>query len=476
VFGRRLRHFRNRSGQTLAEVGAKVDRPASYLSMLETGKREPRVSLVAELAGAVGVSAADLLEATPPSRRAALEIALERLQEDPVAAELGLPYIKATARLPDEVLEHLVRLHEEVRRRSQLGAVTPEAAHRANAALRSEMRRRDNYFEGVEETASAALEAVGYPGSGPVSQGMLTDLAGHFGYTVAQANDLPASARSVVDLGRRRIYVPQRDLIGSRGVRSVLLKTLGHFALGHQDPADFSTFLRQRVEANYFAGAVLAPERAAAAFLGRARSEHDLSVADLKEVFYVSYEMAAHRFTNLATRHLGIPTHFTRSDEEGIIWKAYENDGVPYPAGPDGAIEGQRLCREWATRRAFHSTDVFAIHYQYTDTPNGTYFCATHVEAARDPRHAVTVGVPAEHAAAFRGRNTNRRAGSRCPDGACCRRPGQDLSSRWDGRAWSSARAQSHVLAVLPEVTYPGVDLFEVYEFLDRHAEDEAAR
>ncbi len=475
VFGHRLRHFRKRQGLTLAALGEVVGKPASYLSMLETATREPRLSLVGELAEALGVTAADLLEPEPPSRRAALEIALERAQQDPLYRSLGLPHLKPSAKLGDGVLEHLVSLYEELRRRSQLRAATPEEARQANAALRARMKERDNFFPEIEQIASDALAAVGRGGSGPIPRGALTALAAHFGFTVHQVPDLPGTARSVTDTRHGRIYLPQRDEAPSREVRSVLLQTLGHFALDHEDPRDFGDFLRQRVEANYFAGAVLAPLEPATAFLEDAKEGRDLSVEDLQEAFYVSYEMAAHRFTNLATSRLGIRLHFTRSDEDGVIWKAYENDGVPYPTDPDGAIEGQRLCREWATRRAFSSDDRFAIHYQYTDTPAGTFFCSTHVEAGRHPQHAVTVGVRFEDARWFRGWDTDRRAASRCPDGPCCRQPPPELAAEWAGYAWPQARAHSHVLAALPAGTFPGVDLTEVYEFLDRHAPLRAA-
>jgi hypothetical protein len=38
--------------------------------------------------------------------------------------------------------------------------------------------------------------------------------------------------------------------------------------------------------------------------------------------------------------------------------------------------------------------------------------------------------------------------------------------------AWPSARAHSHVLSVLPSGAFPGVDDVDIYEFLDRHADD----
>jgi hypothetical protein len=114
---------------------------------------------------------------------------------------------------------------------------------------------------------------------------------------------------------------------------------------------------------------VLAPQRPAVELLTAARRKGDISAEDLKEVFYISYEMAAHRLTNLATHHLGLAVHFLRTDDEGVIWKAYENDGVPFPTDSAGMIEGQRACRKWGTRQAFGSHDKFAEYAQYTESP-----------------------------------------------------------------------------------------------------------
>ena len=51
VFGHRLRHFRKQRGLTLAQLGAQIGRPASYLSMLETARREPRLSVITPAEG-----------------------------------------------------------------------------------------------------------------------------------------------------------------------------------------------------------------------------------------------------------------------------------------------------------------------------------------------------------------------------------------------------------------------------------------
>ena len=470
ILGRRIRHFRRLRGLTLDQLGALIGKPGPYLSLLENGKKEPRLGLINDLAIALDVAAGDLLIVEAPTPRDRLEVALARAQDDPIYRSLGLPHLRVSAAIPDAYLEHVLRLFDELKGRSIPNIVTREEARIANAELRREMRERGNYFADIESVAADALAAVEYPGTGPISQGDLQSLGEHLGFSVRRSRGIPSSVRSVTDLRHRRIYIAQRDELTNRAARSVILQTLGHFALGHEDPADFTDFLRQRVEANYFAGAVLMPEHAVAAYLHRAMDERDIAVEDLKDLFYVSYEMAAHRFTNLVTHHLALPVHFVRSDEQGIIWKAYENNGVPFPRNSVGAVEGQRLCREWGTRQAFSSADKYSMHYQFTDTADGTFWCGTHVDPTRENLNAVTVGCRFEHAKYFRGRDTDRHSVSACPDGVCCRRPADDLALRWNGWAYPSVRPDSHVLAAMPVETIPGVDLTEVYEFLEANA------
>ncbi len=470
VFGQRLRYARRSRGLTLAQLGERVGRAPSVLSLIENGRREPKLSLIEALASALSVPVAELLRREPPSRRAQLEIAVEEAQRDPAYAALGLPHLKVGPRVPSDVIEHLVALHGELRRQRAKRAATPEEARAANADLRAQMRERGNYFADIEQEAAAALANVSYTG-GALSQGMLLSVVGHHGFSVRYVRDLPRSVRSVTDLRNRRIYLKQESM-GMHTPRTILLQTLGHFVLGHSAPADFADFLRQRVEANYFAAAVLVPEQQAVTFLRDAARERTLSVEDLRDVFSVSYEMAAHRFTNLATHHLGVPCHFVKNDESGIIYKAYENDGVVFPADATGAIEGQRMCRQWSGRQVFAAEDRFSPLYQYSDTPSGTYWCAAFVDPARERGFAITLGVPFEHSRLFRGRETQTRRSSACPNGECCQHPPAGLAARWEGWAWPSARAHSHILSALPTGSFPGVDEADVYAFLDRHAQD----
>ncbi len=477
VLGSRVRHARRRAGYTLAEVSAVVKRPAPYLSQLETGKVEPKISLLGELADIFGTTTTDFLSPEPPDRRADLEISLARAQSDPAYRALGLPHLKASAKVTNEVLEHLVALWNELSCQNVQQQQEPsntvrfaDFARSANIALRAEMRQRANHYDEIEAIAERALVDANYPGTGPISERVLTELVAGQGFTIERVRSMPRTARSITDTRDKIIFIPDRGGLKIREARSVVLQTLGHFALEHTDTRDFAEYLRQRIESNYFAAAILAPEEPAVAFLREAQADDDISVEDLKEVFYISYEMAAHRFTNLATHHLGIPCHFVRTDREGVINKAYENDGIRFPAAPDGALEGERVPRQWGSRQAWNASGSFLLHSQFTVTDGGEYFCTTYIETETDRwPHAITLGTRAEFAHYFRGSDTLRREYCRARE----IEPDPALVNEWKDVTWSSAAERSHVLSALPPSDlefspFPGIDLLDVYRFLER--------
>ncbi|MFB9376225.1 helix-turn-helix domain-containing protein [Kineococcus gynurae] len=466
TLGRRVRHLRTAAGRTLEDLAGAVGSSASGLSLLENGRREPRLSLLRALAAELRVPVTELLAAEPPSRRAALEIRLEQAQRSPLYSTLELPTVRPGKRLPIEVLEALVGLHDELVRRAHERAATPEEARNANVELRAAMREQGNFFPEVEQAAERLLASISYPG-GPLSERHVEALGARLDYEFRMVEDLPHATRSVTDTRNRRIYL-RTSPTGMRR-RAVALQALGHLVLEHGVPRGYAEFLRQRVEVNYFAAALLLPRRAAVPMLRTAKAERDIAVEDLRDAFNVSYETAAHRFTNLATHDLGLPTHFLRVHESGTISKAYENDGVLFPVDAAGAIEGQPVCRNWTARTVFEQPEG-STHYQYTDTPSGTYWCTAQVESDANGLFALNVGVRFADARWFRGREVTGRSVSRCPDPTCCRQAPPDLARRWGTHARPAARAHSHLLAALPPGTYPGVDDTEVYRFLEAQA------
>jgi len=467
TLGRRLRQLRLDRGMTLEALAAEIGRAPSQLSVIENGRRELKLGELQKFARVLGVSLDELLSPEPPNRRAALEIALERAGRGTIFTSLHLAPVPVRKTLSDEAIETILALHDELERLHRDRAATPEEARRANTEVRADQRRRGNYFPELEAAARELLGAVGHTG-GPLSQRVASELAAHLGFTLHYVPDLPSSTRSVTDLENGRIYLPVRQ--SGTDPRTTLLQALAAFVLDKKPPTDYAELLLQRVETNYLAGALLIPEDGAVEFLTAAKQARELSVEDLRDTFSVSYETAAHRFTNLATQHLGLPVHFLKVHSSGTISKAYENDGAVFPTDALGAIEGQTVCRWWSARQVFETADRMSPFHQYTDKPAGTYWCTSSIQSTAAGEFSVSVGTNFAHAKWFRGRDTTRRLASSCPDPACCRRPSPALSGRWTDKAWPSARLNSSLLAANPVGNFTGVDNVEVYEFLESHA------
>ncbi|MDR1633986.1 MAG: helix-turn-helix domain-containing protein [Bifidobacteriaceae bacterium] len=468
VMGRRIRFFRLQKGLKLEELAAVAGRAASGISAIENGLRSPTLAQIGAIASALGVSPRVLFDPNPPTERDALEIEWERVQRDPSYGARGLPKVKVSRTTAPEVLTALVGLARELYRVREERVATPEEARRANAALRQEMRQQDDYFPELEDAANELLELAGHEPGEPMNQADLATLTAKLGFELRFVGDLPQTTRSVLDTKRRRLYLPRQAEAVTGDHRSTVLQALASHVLGHGEPEDYKAFLRQRVEANYLAGAVLMPESAAVLTLGSAKARRGLSIEEFRDAFTVSYEMAAHRFVNLSTRHLGIRVHFAKVHSSGVIHKSYENDGSLFPTDPLGAIEGQFMCRYWAARTVFEAVAARDRYAQYTDTLRGTYWATAHLKQTRDGVFSVSVGCRLEDAKWFAGADTRIRMRSDCPDPSCCATPPADLAEEWAGWAWPAARPHSSVLAAMPTGAFPGVDLTDVYEFLER--------
>ncbi|MCC6270288.1 MAG: helix-turn-helix domain-containing protein [Microbacteriaceae bacterium] len=469
TLGQRIRHFRTAAGLTLDQLGVDVGIAGSQLSLMENGRREPRLSLLQSIASTLGIETADLLDPRPPTARAAMEIELERMQRSAVYAGLGLPNIRASRTMQDDTLEALVGLHLELSRRAKEAIATPEEARRANTELRQFMRTQDNFIPEIEELAQEQLRQVGHA-TGALTHRSVSLMAKNLGFDLFFVADLPHSTRSVTDLENGRIYLPPASIPGGHGLRSMALQALAHRLLGHHEPDSYAEFLRQRLEINYFAAACLMPLRQSVDFLTGAKAERNLAIEDFRDAFGVTHEGAALRFTNLATSQLDMTVHFLRVGEDGALYKSYENDGLPLPADITGSTEGQIVCRHWGARLAFERTNRTTEFYQYTDTPAGTYWCSTQIGTSQAEEFSITFGVPFNEAKWFRGRDAPNRRTSACPDVNCCRRPSEDLASRWSRKAWASAKLHAHILSPLPSGTFPGVDDTELYDFLEAHS------
>jgi predicted transcriptional regulator/DNA-binding XRE family transcriptional regulator len=464
IVGRRIRELRTKQGMNLEVLARAIERAPSQVSAIENGKRTPPIQQLQKIAQALGVSLSQLINSEILSERTANELEIERAQRGGLYSSLGLPDAFIGKTVSNNIIEIILGLQREVERLHLQRSATPEEARRVNIELRQEMRKINNYFPHLEEEARTLLAKIDHS-SGPLSERLTAELANKLGFTLHYVQDLPASTRVITDEKNGRIYLPMRR--EGRDARTILLQALAGHVLKHPSPSDYKEYLSQRVQTNYLAGALLMPESYAVEFLQNAKVKRELSVEDLRDYFGVSYENAAHRFTNLATVHLELPVHFLKVHESGAISKAYENDNVAFPSDVFGSVEGQIVCRNWSARKVFTVKDRFTPYHQYTDKPVGTYWCTSRIQASAQGDFSVSVGTNFESVKYFRGRDSSTRYKSFCPDAKCCRQAPADLENKWGEMIRPTPRMNSSLLAAIPQNGFLGIEQREILEFLE---------
>ncbi|MBT1034807.1 helix-turn-helix domain-containing protein [Canibacter sp. lx-45] len=470
ILGKRIKHFRKKSGLTLVEVSEKIGLSVSQLSLYETGKREPKISVLAQLAAIFTTDIKTLLTASAPSKRAELEIKLLSLQQSELLKELQIPPITNPQALSENALETIVTLSTALHEQSREKAASSEGARHANTLIRQRMHELNNYLPEIEKLAEELMAQVGHT-NGALTHRTVAVLAEKLGFELIFVEDLPQNTRSITDLENGRIYLPPASIPGGHGLRALALQAMAHRILKHKPPSNYAEFLRHRLEINYFSSACLIPETAAKEFLLRAKQNRNLAIEDFRDAFGVTHETAAHRFTNLATTHLDLPVHFYRTDTAGLLIRGFANDGLVLPTDSAGNAEGQILCRKFPGRTAFQRRTRTSEFYQYTDTPAGTFWSSVQTgEAETSGGFSITCGVAFSDAKWFRGSDTTVRRVSKCPSSKCCKLPSTQLRNRWQNKSWASAKMHQYILAPLPSGDFPGVDETEMYEFLSRHA------
>ncbi len=86
--GRRIRAYRELAGITQEKLAWQCDLNKSHLSQIENGKRMPSIPVLCEVAGVLGLHAADLLPFDRSDPHMALLDAARRRDRDGIAATL----------------------------------------------------------------------------------------------------------------------------------------------------------------------------------------------------------------------------------------------------------------------------------------------------------------------------------------------------------------------------------------------------
>ncbi|MEZ4241596.1 MAG: short-chain fatty acyl-CoA regulator family protein [Myxococcota bacterium] len=409
--GAKVRAVRRREGLTQAQLAERLGISASYLNLIERGKRPLPAALLIKLAQQLQVD----LSSFSPDADAQLEASVREALSDPLFDEHALvgDDVKALVRGVPIAARALVTLYGAYRdARSaadglaqRLSDDDSEAATHAEAAAPSTeevselIQRRANWFPELEVAAEALVHDARLDPS-DLGAGLTRWLTDQLHVDV---RIIPASSAVTrrYDPARRELVLsevlPPRSRNFQLAHTIALLshrETIERLSRDERLTSDESRTLCQVALANWFASAVLMPYDA----LLTAAREVRYDVELLGHRFRTSWEQVCHRLTSLRKPGAeGVPFHLVRVDVAGNISKRFSASGIRFPR-----FSG--VCARWNVFRAFQTPGQVTV--QVSQMPDGKrYFCFSRTvrrEAGgfHAPRvvHAIGMGCPVEDA------------------------------------------------------------------------------
>jgi hypothetical protein len=403
--GAKIRVLRRGRSLTQAHLAEQLGISASYLNLIEHGRRSLSAPLLIKLAGLFELDLRSL-----SSEQHAREVAdLMEVFGDPLfeADDVTTAEVKdlvASAPSAARAVLGLYRAYRSAREAADTLAGKLSDGDQEDGGggqLPTEevsdlVQRHTNHFPELEEGAEALWR------DGQLDREDLgTALARRLGaigveVRIGHAADLAGAIRRF-DPAKRILWLSEVLRRGSR-----------HFQLAHQlglltqaealdrhaaDPrlsSESSRRLARVALANYFAGAVLLPYRP---FLEAARGErYDIEL--LANRFRVGFEQICHRLTTLRRPGAeGVPFHMVRVDIAGNISKRFSASGLRF-ARFAGA------CPRWTVFEAFTTPGL--VRTQLSQMPDGTtyFWIARTVRkeggAFHAPRSVLSIGLGCE--------------------------------------------------------------------------------
>lgn len=279
--GFKLKQFRLEKGLSLSELAEKTNLSISYLSEIEKGKKYPKPEKIFQLAQTLGVPFDDLVSLQVSKEADMLPVVFS----SPVIKEFPFKMYGVS---PQDLLALLTGDPEKagalLRTFLEIGQdYDMRVEHLLFAALRSYQQMHQNYFEEIENAASAFLNSRGWEAQ-PVMEAekLRRFLSEECGYIIDEdaLKDHPelAEYRSVRVNGNSPRLLLKKELLPSQKA-FVFAREIGYQYLGLKERANtfsgmkLSSFdqILSDFKASYFAGALLL--------------NHDLLRRDIEQFF-----------------------------------------------------------------------------------------------------------------------------------------------------------------------------------------------
>tara|TARA_B110000263_G_scaffold226546_1_gene218260 strand:- start:1416 stop:2858 length:1443 start_codon:yes stop_codon:yes gene_type:complete len=401
---------KERRSRSLSQSGLskKLGISASYLNLLESGRRTITVPLLIKIGNELGISLKDLaLESNQRMLSDIMDVLSNEIFEDLDITNIETnEFINNNPNIAKALLtlnDSYKSLRDDMQNRLEIMDVESTIKEKKSSRLPVEivsdfLQENKNYFDTLERKSEELRDKIGMrfgPGIGSTEIKLTSYLKSEYQIDVKivpPENDDKSVKK--FDKEKKTLYLSE-----------MLTYTARNFHLAYQIAfQDAQTLIDKIIEnnkiysvevipllkislMNYFAAALIMPYED---FLNSAK-KYKYDVEILMHHYAASFEQITHRLTNLQRPdNKGVPFHFLKTDIAGNVSKRFSLSGIHIPRHGGS-------CPRWNVYIAFLSPGK--IHPQISRMPDGkVYFCIARayekgIEKHGNPRSFVSIGL-----------------------------------------------------------------------------------
>ena len=341
--GPKIKSFRRQLGLQANKLAEQLGISASYLNLIESGKRKIDGDLLLKVCEDLKIELSDLTNKSDLN----LVNDISELLDDKLFEDLDIvgPEVKDLVNTNPKIAKALIKLgdnfkqkdHEIINKVENLSGKIIDSRKTAfpGEVISDFLQEKKNYFPKLEEFANSVFEKV-QKNNRTRYVALCEFLKTEYSITVKDV--IPDEGKpfsKIFDKNKKELLLSDYNSLETKKLHAAAqiaqegaMKEINDYLSEFKFPTEESKRLTQIALLNYCGAAILMPYKL---FHSECKKlKYDLEL--LQNTFATSFEQVAHRVTSLQDPNLpGIPFHFLRVDVAGNISKRFSLSGIEIP-------------------------------------------------------------------------------------------------------------------------------------------------
>ncbi len=341
--GPKIKSFRRQLGLQANKLAEQLGISASYLNLIESGKRKIDGDLLLKVCEELKIELSDLTNKSDLN----LVNDISELLDDKLFEDLDIvgPEVKDLVNTNPKIAKALIKLgdnfkqkdHEIINKVENLSGKIIDSRKTAfpGEVISDFLQEKKNYFPKLEEFANNVFEKV-QKNNRTRYVALCEFLKTEYSITVKDV--IPDEGKpfsKIFDKNKKELLLSDYNSLETKKLHAAAqiaqegaMEEINNYLSEFKFPTEESKRLTQIALLNYCGAAILMPYKL---FHSECKKlKYDLEL--LQNTFATSFEQVAHRVTSLQDPRLpGIPFHFLRVDVAGNISKRFSLSGIEIP-------------------------------------------------------------------------------------------------------------------------------------------------